>query len=59
MFEIAFTISLILAVLKMLDVIACSWLVVVAPMLITVMPLIITVLIGVILAAIRAGRNRK
>ena len=62
MFKIGFALTLILAVLKMIDVISCSWLMVLFPMLAAFAASVILLVIGLIavyLAEKSAGGNRK
>lgn len=48
MFKIGFTISLALAVLKMLDIISCSWLMVLLPMLIVIAIVVVLTVVSVV-----------
>ena len=48
MFKIAFGLSLVLAVLKMIDVISCSWLMVFFPMLVVVGIIVILCVLSVL-----------
>ena len=62
MFKIAFGLSLVLAVLKMIDVISCSWLMVFFPMLMAFAASVILLVIGitaVYLAEKTAGGKHK
>lgn len=62
MFKIAFGLSLVLAVLKMIDVISCSWLMVLFPLLMAFAASVILLVVGLIavyLAEKTAGGNRK
>lgn len=62
MFKIGFALTLILAVLKMIDVISCSWLMVFFPLLMAFTASVILLVIGIIavyLAEKTAGGNLK
>lgn len=60
MLKIAFSLSLVLAVLKMTDVISCSWLIVLFPMLVVVGIIIIGCLLGVLGIYLSSkGENKK
>lgn len=62
MFKIAFGLSLVLAVLKMIDVISCSWLMVLFPLLMAFAACVIMLVVGIIavyLAEKTAGGKRK
>ena len=48
MFKIAFGLSLVLAVLKMIDVISCSWLMVLFPMLVVVGIIVVLCVLSVL-----------
>lgn len=59
MFKIAFGLSLVLAVLKMLEIISCSWLMVAAPMIITAGLIVAAVIFTFILAYVTRPKNKK
>lgn len=62
MFKIGFALTLILAVLKIIDVISCSWLMVLFPLLMAFVASVILLVVGLIavyLAEKIAGGNRK
>ena len=48
MFKIAFGLSLVLAVLKMIDVISCSWLMVLFPILVVVGIIVVLCVLSVL-----------
>ena len=58
MFKIAFGLSLVLAVLKMIDVISCSWLMVLFPMLVVVGIIVVLCVLSV-LGIYLSGKNKK
>lgn len=59
MFKIAFGLSLVLAVLKMIDVISCSWLMVLFPMLAVVTTFVVLCIITVVLIYIVDQKEDK
>ena len=58
MFKIAFGLSLILAVLKMIDVISCSWLMVFFPLFVVVGIIVILCVLSV-LGLYLSGKNEN
>ena len=58
MFKIAFGLSLVLAVLKMIDVISCSWLMVFFPLFVVVGIIVILCVLSV-LGIYFSGKNKN
>lgn len=62
MFKIGFGLTLALAVLKMLEVISCSWIMVLFPLLAVVVTSVVLCIIAVVLMYIadqKAGKKRR